>query len=1334
MKRKLEQICVFVLLISLISSGLSNEAIVVRAVDKESIISGECGENVYYELNTNTGVMRIYGTGPMEDYGVRNDALYSPWIKKYCSIITKVKIEDGVTSIGNRAFCGNPLDGLYICANLSSVDISNTVTQIGKEAFAACKSLKSIVITDSVQEIKDGAFQGTSLSEIYWGNSVKILGKGSFRSTKFTDLSLPSQIEYIGDEAFCFCGNLKTVKVPDNCEVDYHAFVWCQGLEKFTFGKNCKIHGGIFWNCSSLRTIVVGEGSISVNNGNNGNDYGTFRDCTGLQSIILPDSWKFYDGTSETEVYSGQFSGCVNLKNISFSTLDKKYAIIDHVIYSKDKKKLIYYPPSLTSSEYEILDGVVEINAEAFREQNYLEYVSIPSSVKEIGKRAFSCCSKLNNVIIPEGIIELKAGTFYRCAKLKTMVWPTSLKKLGGNPKEGSGTFSFTNLEVVYGETGSYAEKIEEFRNTIYCCFDANGGTVAKEREPVIYNDKYHKLPEPIRKGYQFLGWYTEKESGDIVTKDMIVSKETSHTLYAHWKEEVTAKKSINKMMITLEKTNYTYDGKLKQPSVTVKDGLITLLKNIHYTVSYENNINAGTAKVIIIGIGDYTGTVSKTFTISPKKEDFVWSRDNWNFNNSSYQGYFSSDKYINQINSTYLNKLRNSLTNSEYEAIFDSRTGWLYDDWSGSCYGMSSTCFLAMEKFFPYSDYKLGATNLYQLNYPLLNSNINSLITYYQMLQVKSVTQQQYRTIPNKTNKENIQNIISLLNQNNTVMIGFKKDGWGGHAILAYDYEYGSYTWNGVSYQGCIKICDPNSSKEYNEKRNIYFNTRTYNWIIPYYSNVPINSISGAKFNYVGADVNVINYGGYLSGTANINITDYVARIDAVAVSDNRSVTKVSEENGNYIPQNTAPEDIIEDYSYVLGGKSEGTIGYNLYDAESAYKLSQNSAEKLQLSMDYEDCYLEGGSAAGNNIIFDKDGYVSVSGESADYNISMTFDDDYPTDWFTIQVNGENSNQISLEKDEKGYILSGDNLQNVEISVNNKEDSIHTKFTTKYSSAYICELDEQTIGVKVDTDKNGTYETLLDTEDKHEYNNEWKSNNTSHWKECKCGQKSRVIEHDFKWIIDQDSTTTQIGLKHEECSVCGYKRSENTTIDKLPEKHSHNFNSEWKLNATSHWKECECGECSEMVFHTFKWITKRPATLEKVGSKYEKCDICGYIRNKDTIIEKMSEKLNLPAILLMPTSENTKVGKVKIITCKSKKKKRIDLKWNIIQKAKGYQIQYSLKKIFKKKKTKTIKKNKVALKNLKSKKKYYIRVRAYTQEKERKYGKWSKVKIVKVK
>ena len=79
---------------------------------------------------------------------------------------------------------------------------------------------------------------------------------------------------------------------------------------------------------------------------------------------------------------------------------------------------------------------------------------------------------------------------------------------------------------------------------------------------------------------------------------------------------------SIEGATITLQEGTWYYNGNPQEPEVrrvTLSDGTTTLTRDLSYRVSYENNIHAGTAKVIVTGIGIYEGTVEKEFTIKPK-------------------------------------------------------------------------------------------------------------------------------------------------------------------------------------------------------------------------------------------------------------------------------------------------------------------------------------------------------------------------------------------------------------------------------------------------------------------------------------------------------------------------------------------------------------------------------------------------------------------------------------------------------------------------------------------------------------------------------------------
>ncbi len=126
-----------------------------------------------------------------------------------------------------------------------------------------------------------------------------------------------------------------------------------------------------------------------------------------------------------------------------------------------------------------------------------------------------------------------------------------------------------------------------------------------------------------------------------------------------------------------------------------------------------------------------------------------------------------------------------------------------------------------------------------------------------------------------------------------------------------------------------------------------------------------------------------------------------------------------------------------------------------------------------------------------------------------------------------------------------------------------------------------------------------------------HKYGTEWKYDETNHWHECECGNKADITAHTFKWIVDKEATTTEKGSKHEECTVCGYKKAA-VDIPKI-DSHNHDYGTEWKYDSTNHWHECEDGEKADITAHNFKWIIDKEATTAEKGSKHEECTVCGY-------------------------------------------------------------------------------------------------------------------------
>ena len=207
---------------------------------------GNCGDNVSYLFYKSTGELVIQGKGEMKSYLASE---VSPW-NKYKNEIQSVKIEDSVTSIGDRAFkdytkltsviLGNGIEKIGNnafsgCIGLTSLELPKNVKKIDKFAFWKCKNLKSVSIPNSVRTIDDWAFRDcTGLKEIKIPNGVIEIGGSSFLGcTGLVSVTIPNSVEEIGEWAFCGCKNLNSViylgKTDLNCK---SAFQGCEGLKE----------------------------------------------------------------------------------------------------------------------------------------------------------------------------------------------------------------------------------------------------------------------------------------------------------------------------------------------------------------------------------------------------------------------------------------------------------------------------------------------------------------------------------------------------------------------------------------------------------------------------------------------------------------------------------------------------------------------------------------------------------------------------------------------------------------------------------------------------------------------------------------------------------------------------------------------------------------------------------------------------------------------------------------------------------------------------------------------------------------------------------------------
>ena len=118
-----------------------------------------------------------------------------------------------------------------------------------------------------------------------------------------------------------------------------------------------------------------------------------------------------------------------------------------------------------------------------------------------------------------------------------------------------------------------------------------------------------------------------------------------------------------------------------------------------------------------------------------------------------------------------------------------------------------------------------------------------------------------------------------------------------------------------------------------------------------------------------------------------------------------------------------------------------------------------------------------------------------------------------------------------------------------------------------------------------------------------HSYGTEWKYDGTNHWHECECGDKADSALHSFQWVIDKAATKEATGIKHEECTACGAKRSENTVIDKLPDggNTDNTSNSDNNTNKPGNDDSTKCPQTGDSSNH-IGWLAALCGVLTLLG------------------------------------------------------------------------------------------------------------------------------------
>lgn len=555
-----------------IGSYTFNETALYESQKNENFIYADnwllaCSDDYFEELTVLDGSVLFADTVGIADYAfirLRADGYVG------CPSLQRIDLPASVKYIGKYAFYNTPKltelfaqrgglervdDHAFVnCSNLGNIRFSDGLLSIGQYAFSGCTMLYNnsvdarYLIPQTVKRVGAYAFSNTGLwsvrdeyGVIYAGNwVVGYVGNEP-------DITLRSgDIDGIADYAFyqpellsnngqqtISSSNLGSVRGLGRVRnIGAGAFYYCVQLASVSLGDNVRtIEGYTFAHCASLLRVTMPTMLTAI-------DSYAFYNCTGLISLDLSES------RVET-IGQRAFYGCANLQTIDFG--DSLRSIGVRAFYKCSSLQSVTIPGTvkeiggqafakskLTSLTME--EGIERIGESAFRNTGVLE-IRIPNSVKEIGDCAFYgtlYCTKLElgsglerigryafglsigieSVVIPAGVKEIGAYAFAGCISLRSAIFRGAVSELGMHAFYLCPALTLFMADGVEIEAGSWNSS---FRPMIYGCTLSGDGKyiVSVDTSRISYSTALGGLSDPVRDGYDFVGWATE-QGGEV--------------------------------------------------------------------------------------------------------------------------------------------------------------------------------------------------------------------------------------------------------------------------------------------------------------------------------------------------------------------------------------------------------------------------------------------------------------------------------------------------------------------------------------------------------------------------------------------------------------------------------------------------------------------------------------------------------------------------------------------------------------------------------------------------------------------------------------------------
>ena len=157
---------------------------------------------------------------------------------------------------------------------LTEVTLPDSITYCGRCCFMKIPTLKKIIIGKGIDTIPSSFCdciemtpEDDFLTEVFIPETIKYIHSRAFSHSRFSELKLPDELEYIGEQAFSSCINLKHMLIPQKIKT---------------------ISEGTFWGCKSLNSISFPKGLEEI-------ERDSFNDCQSLNLFVIPPKVKYVD-------------------------------------------------------------------------------------------------------------------------------------------------------------------------------------------------------------------------------------------------------------------------------------------------------------------------------------------------------------------------------------------------------------------------------------------------------------------------------------------------------------------------------------------------------------------------------------------------------------------------------------------------------------------------------------------------------------------------------------------------------------------------------------------------------------------------------------------------------------------------------------------------------------------------------------------------------------------------------------------------------------------------------------------------------------------------------